>query len=213
VELLSATGSCPIESGLLGALLDLECPHGNVATDRVIDCSCWSNKEEKPMPETQATDNPAPPLEPPATNGHSKPNPRLSAAVVEATCARLGTFELADLARELGAKPESMRPRLHALREAGRVRVIAEGAHGRKTLRWVDEPEAVPAEETAGGADPLQAAATSSTTARTTTTSSRPRTAISSRRSLPATRRTARPTRRCAVDGSARSAASGGIEM
>lgn len=36
--------TCPIESGFLHGLADLECGHGRLPGDRTPPCGCWSEK-------------------------------------------------------------------------------------------------------------------------------------------------------------------------
>jgi hypothetical protein len=134
-------GRCPIESGVLGGLVDHECRHGNLPTDRTITCDCW----EEPTMETTinghapaATNGDEQPPEPPSANGH-KPTARVTAAAVAATCARLREgFRLTDVATELGARPEAMRRHVRALVAAGQVEELGEDAAG-KRYRWAGE--------------------------------------------------------------------------
>jgi hypothetical protein len=40
-ELHAQIRQCPIEAGFMFALADNECPHGNLPSDKRIECTCW----------------------------------------------------------------------------------------------------------------------------------------------------------------------------
>lgn len=48
--LTAAGGACPIEAGLIGRLVDLECSHGRLPGDGTEPCGCWvEKKRRKPL--------------------------------------------------------------------------------------------------------------------------------------------------------------------
>ena len=49
-----AGGACPIEAGLLGRLVDLECRHGRMPGDSSPPCGCWP-QENTAEPEAAPT--------------------------------------------------------------------------------------------------------------------------------------------------------------
>jgi hypothetical protein len=52
-------GACPIEAGIIGRLVDLECRHGRMPGDDTAPCGCWPQEGAAPAPTDDQASPPA----------------------------------------------------------------------------------------------------------------------------------------------------------